>query len=80
MLDGDAFGLAGLDDALLVRGDALRGVGDSLSNLSGSHRFMLVAVQQVAGIDPHASHLHRKTLHQEGAAQLRTRPGILPRG
>src|SRR5438034_4435837 len=32
-LDGDAFHLAGLDDALFVRGDALRGFGDPLDDL-----------------------------------------------
>src|SRR5438876_9226141 len=59
-LDGDAFGLTGLDDALLVRGDALRGFGDPRGDIGGDHdNPVLVAVQQAAGIDPHASHLHR---------------------
>src|SRR2546426_11120982 len=59
-LDGEAFGPAGLDDTLLVRGDALRGFGDPLSDLVRDHdNPVLVTVQQVAGIDPHASHLHR---------------------
>src|SRR5881397_2171859 len=59
-LDGDAYCLAGLDDALLVRSDALGGFGDPLSDLMRNHDDpMLVAVQQVAGIDPHPSHLHR---------------------
>ena len=58
-LDGDAFGLAGPDDALLVRGHALRGFGDPLGDIGGDHdNPVLVAVQQAAGIDPHASHLH----------------------
>ena len=57
-LEGDAFGLTGLDDALLVRGDALRGFGDPLCDLAGDHDDpVLVTVQQVAGIYPHASHL-----------------------
>ena len=48
-LDGDAFALAGLDDTLLVRGDALRGVGDPLGDLVGDHDDrVLVTVQQVA--------------------------------
>ena len=57
-LDGDAFGLAGMDDALLVRGDALRGFGDPRGDLVGDRDDpVLVAVQQVTGLDPHASHL-----------------------
>src|SRR5438093_1093459 len=36
-LDGDAFGLAGPDDALLVRGHALRGFGDPLGDIGGDH-------------------------------------------
>src|SRR5205809_3390875 len=59
-LDGDAYCLAGLDDALLVRSDALGGSGNPLGDLVGDYDDpVLVAVQQVAGIDPHASHLHR---------------------
>ena len=59
-LDGDAFGLASMDDALLVRGDAIGGFGDPRGDIGGDHdNPVLVAVQQAAGIDPHASHLHR---------------------
>lgn len=51
-LDGDAFGLAGLDDALLVHGDTLRGSRDPLSDLVRDHEDpVLVTVQQVAGVD-----------------------------
>src|SRR5437667_1664624 len=65
-LDGDAYCLAGLDDALLVRSDALGGLGDPLGDLERDRDDpVLVAVQQVAGIDPHASHLHRYSeVHQ----------------
>src|SRR2546426_8031104 len=58
-LGGEAFGPACLDDALLVRGDTLRGFGDPLSDLVRDYdNPVLVTVQQVAGIDPHTSHLH----------------------
>ena len=57
-LDRDAFGLTGLDDALLVRGDALGGSGNPLGDLVGDYDDpVLVSVQQVAGIDQHPSHL-----------------------
>ena len=56
-----------MDDPLLVRGDALRGFGDPLGDLAWDHdNTMLVAVQEVAGIDPHASHLHMDSeVHHE---------------
>src|SRR2546426_6350802 len=58
-LDGEAFGPARLDDLLLLRADTLRGFGDPLSDLVRDHdNPVLVTVQQVAGIDPHTSHLH----------------------
>src|SRR2546427_12769968 len=59
-LDGEAFGPAHLNDLLLLRADMLRGFGDALGDIVGDHdNPVLVTVQKVAGIDPHASHLHR---------------------
>ena len=55
-LEGNALGTAGLDDALLVRGDALGGFGNPLGDLVWDRDDpVLVAVHQVAGIDRHAS-------------------------
>src|SRR3989442_14981499 len=73
-LDGDAYYLAGLDDTQLVRGDALGGFGDPLGDLAGDHDDpVLVTVQQVARIDPHASHLNRGSEVDQVAVRVRHR-------
>ena len=59
-LDGDAFGLACLDDALLIHVDALHNFRGSAWQCRGDPDDpVLVSVQQVAWIDPHAPYLHR---------------------